>query len=253
MHSEDTELAAFFKSASSPDQMGMEWASLRSRVYVMLKDAIASGRMTPGTVVTLRSLAAAMGTSSMPVREAVMRLVTEGAIELNPNRTFTITRLSPARFIEVRDTRIEIEGCAAERAASRISPEEIQVLHAIHARIEQASKNLDANYLALNRQFHFAIYRAARLPELVSIIESLWLKYGPVLYYFSLERDARSNGNAMHRAALAALTNRDGRAAREAVAEDIRSASIAILPRLTADFEAGSAGSHEKTRIRSAS
>jgi DNA-binding GntR family transcriptional regulator len=252
MPPEDSELFDLFGSASALDKEVMEWSSLRSRVYVMLKEAIASGRMTPGTVVTLRSLAAAMGTSSMPVREAVMRLVTEGAMELHPNRTFTITRLSPARFIEIRDTRIEIEGCAAERAATRISPEELDALQAVHAKVEHASLNPDSNYLALNRQFHFMIYKAARLPEMVAIIESLWLKYGPVLYYFSLKSDARSNGNAMHRAALKALGERNGPAAREAIAEDIRSATDAILPRLTADFETTKGVAGDKIRTRPA-
>nr|WP_302795465.1 GntR family transcriptional regulator [Shinella daejeonensis] len=218
------------------EQDVIEWASLRGRVYFVLRECVVSGRLPPGSVITLRGVAKALGTSMMPVRDAVTRLVTEGAVELNPNRTFTVTRLSPTRFMEIRDIRIEIEGWTAELAAAHISAEELDNIQTLHLRVEKASKSLDVSYLTWNRRFHFSIYKAARKPELITIIELLWLKYGPVLHYFSLEDDARLHGNNAHSAIVSALAERDGAAARRAIAFDITTASEVILPRLTEDY-----------------
>lgn len=235
--STESRISEFAAFVAKSDQDGIEWASLRSRVYFLLRECVVSGRLPPGSLITLRGVAKALGTSMMPVREAVMRLVTEGAVDLNPNRTFTITRLSPARFMEIRDIRIEVEGWTAELAANHISDEELDNLQTLYTRVEKASKSLDVSYLSWNRRFHFAIYKASRKPELVTIIESLWLKYGPVLNYFSLEDDARLHGNEAHSAILSALVERDGPAARKAIAFDIMTASDVILPRLTADYQ----------------
>ena len=232
----ETRIAEFATFMAKAEQEVIEWSSLRGRVYYLLRECVVSGRLPPGEIITLRGVAKALGTSMMPVREAVMRLVTEGAIELNPNRTFTITRLSPARFIEIRDIRIEIEGWAAELAATHISADEIDNLQTLHSRVEKASKSLDLTYLAWNRRFHFMIYKAARKPELVSIIESVWLKYGPVLNYFSLEDDGRLRGNQAHSAILNAIAERKGPEARKALAFDILTASNFILPKLTDDY-----------------
>jgi DNA-binding GntR family transcriptional regulator len=233
----ETRISEFAHFMAESDQNMIEWSSLRGRVYYLLRECVVSGRLPPGSVVTLRGIAKALGTSMMPVREAVMRLVTEGAIELNPNRTFSITLLSPARFMEIRDIRIEIEGWAAELAAKQISTEEIDDLYAIQARVEKASKSFDVSYLSWNRRLHFLIYRSARKPELISIIESLWLKYGPVLNYFSLEDDARNHGNEAHNMIVNALVERDGTAARRAIEMDIMTASEVILPRLASDYK----------------
>ena len=236
----ETRIAEFAAFMAKSEQDVLEWASLRGRVYFLLRECVVSGRLPPGSVITLRGVAKALGTSITPVRDAMTRLVSEGAVELNPNRTFTITQLSPARFMEIRDIRVEIEGWTAELAATHISPEELDNLQTLHARVEKASKSLDVSYLTWNRRFHFAIYKAARKPELITIIEFLWLKYGPVLNYFSLEDDARLHGNDAHSAILSALSDRDGAAARKAIAFDIITASDVILPRLTDDYRSRS-------------
>lgn len=97
----------------------VEWASVRNRVYSEIRDKIVSGRLGPGQTMTLPSLAALHGTSTMPVREAVMRLVSEGAIELRANKSFAIVKLTPERFLEIKEIRIELEGWATQIAAKR--------------------------------------------------------------------------------------------------------------------------------------
>jgi DNA-binding GntR family transcriptional regulator len=208
---------------------------MRNRVYAQIREAIVSGKLAPGTVVTLRSLAGLLGTSAMPVREAVMRLVSEGAVELHPNRTFSIVKLSPMRFTELQAIRTTLEGWAAEVAAARITKEEIAQIRAISKKMEKEAQDSGENYLLYNREFHFTIYRATQMMDLVNAIESLWMKYGPSLNYFSKADGARHEGNKVHRKIVDAIARQDGLGAKLAIQEDIRSAAEVIMPRLIDD------------------
>ena len=68
--------------------------TVQERVYQELRNALYQGRFMPGEVLTIRALAAALGTSPMPVREAIQRLVTENALTQLPNRTFQVAALT---------------------------------------------------------------------------------------------------------------------------------------------------------------
>jgi Bacterial regulatory proteins, gntR family len=75
--------------------------SLQQRVYENLRAGLIGGLFAPGEVVSLRRIAAANGVSPMPVREAVKRLISEGAIELLPNRTIAVPNLRRRDFVEL--------------------------------------------------------------------------------------------------------------------------------------------------------
>ena len=91
--------------------------ALRERVYDELANALRAGRFAPATMVTIRGLAEMLGTSTMPVREAVSRLVTERALEMLPNRTLRVPIISLTTLDELIDTRATVEGRAAWLAA----------------------------------------------------------------------------------------------------------------------------------------
>lgn len=99
--------------------------TLADQVYGDLKELLLSGRAAPGERFTLRGLAAAIGTSAMPVREAVSRLVAENALEVLPNRAVRVPLMSRARFTELRLIRVSLEGLAATTAASAASDTDI--------------------------------------------------------------------------------------------------------------------------------
>ncbi|OYZ90539.1 MAG: GntR family transcriptional regulator, partial [Xanthobacter sp. 17-67-6] len=91
--------------------------TLADTVYRDLKELLLAGRAAPGERFTLRGLAGAIGTSAMPVREAVSRLAAENALEVLPNRAVRVPLMSRARFEELRLIRSSLEGLAAETAA----------------------------------------------------------------------------------------------------------------------------------------
>src|SRR5688572_6772507 len=94
-------------------------STMQERVYQELRHALYQGRFMPGEVLTIRSLAVALGTSPMPVREAIQRLVSEKALVQMPNRTTRVAELTAGEFDEWTRIRMEIEGYAAQRAALR--------------------------------------------------------------------------------------------------------------------------------------
>ena len=84
-----------------------------------------AGAFEPGSELTLRSVAGALGTSFMPVRDAMRRLVAERALEMRPSRTIAIPVLSGDEFLELRRIRLLLEGEAVALAAKKISPRQL--------------------------------------------------------------------------------------------------------------------------------
>src|SRR5262245_61459269 len=113
----------------SPDLSGgassgsvQERNTMRVRVYRALARGLMAGMFKPGEAITLRTLAHRLGTSAMPVREAVSRLIAERALVLLPNRSVIVPRMSRARFIELSETRQMLEGMMTEAACVRATP-----------------------------------------------------------------------------------------------------------------------------------
>src|SRR4051812_38316392 len=91
--------------------------TLADTTYEALSDLLAAGRLAPGDRVSLRQSAAVLGVSVMPVREAVSRLVAEGALEVSPNRAIRVPTMSQAEFRALAETRMAGGGVAAAPGA----------------------------------------------------------------------------------------------------------------------------------------
>ena len=199
--------------------------TLRSRVYAELKAAILQGKFSPGQALTVRGLADAFGTSPTPVREALQQLMAEHALEGNPNKSYRVPVITPERFLDLKEVRAAIEGIAAEKAADRITPEEIKKLERSNEAMIKAIERQDCKaYLAQNESFHFAVYRAARSPVLLQTIEGLWAQIGPCLNYLFADIKLVESLTTHHVAVIEALKRNDGPAARRAMELDILTA-----------------------------
>jgi DNA-binding GntR family transcriptional regulator len=204
-------------------------STLQERVYRELRNALYQGHFVPGAPVTIRSLATALGTSPMPVREAMQRLVAERALVQTPNRTVRVAGLTAEAFDELTRIRMEIEGFAAQRAAQRSTRELCARLRAINESFGIAVANDDAmGMLERNQIFHFELYHAARATELLQIIESLWLRFGPILAF--VRNIPGSNvmfkrGVDVHERVIVALEQGDSARARFCLSLDIRAAA----------------------------
>ena len=190
--------------------------------YARLRDMILFGHLAPGAPVTIQGLIADLGAGMTPVREAIRRLTAEGALLPQGNRRVAVPQMSAGMLDQVAFARLAIEPNLAARAASRLTPAQIDRLEAIDAAVNRAIEtgNLP-DYLAANHAFHFALYEAADAPVLVDLARSLWLRAGPSLRAV-IDRFGRETAPDLHREALAAMRAGDAKALAAAIERDIQ-------------------------------
>jgi DNA-binding GntR family transcriptional regulator len=196
--------------------------SLRSQVYDSLRDALTAGRFMPGQKLSFRYIAGTMAVSMTPVREAVRRLVAEGAFEMHPNRSVRVPLMTRDKVLELRDIRMAVEGLATEKAAVRFTREHATNLRRIAAELMVARGRGDT---AVDRQkireFHFALYAVADQPTLLRMIEGLWLQTGPYLNLLYPHFIASPRGPERRLRIVKALQAHDGATARREMQGDI--------------------------------
>jgi DNA-binding GntR family transcriptional regulator len=214
-----------------PISPGPERDTLQLRVYRALACGLKVGMFTPGEAVTLRTLATRLGTSAMPVREAVGRLIAERALVLLPNRSVIVPRMSRVRFTELSQARAMLEGIVAETACSGVTPALLVRLSEINNAMKRCIDEDDLQgALSHNTAFHFTLYQSADKPVILPLIEMLWLQAGPFLA-LSLSMPGMSWSARHHQALLAALRLRDPAAARRAIEADIEETTGLLLKR----------------------
>lgn len=216
---------------------GVEPTTLGRRTYGELSSLLVCGELSPGDKVSLRSIATRLGVSMQPVRQAVDRLVADEALEVLPNRAVRVPVMTAGRLAELSVVRIAIEGFAVEQAAAAWSQADMAQIEKCDALFRKECRKRvpdTARAVVLNRDLHFAIYRAAALPSILPIIEGLWLRIGPVLNLDMRESPERLKLGAAercHAKLIASLSERNGKAARAALKADIIGAAEFITSR----------------------
>lgn len=208
--------------------------SLSERAYQQIRDAIMQGRLESGRRLVYRTLAEELGISPTPVRDAIQRLVSDGALQLDDRGVAFVPVITADTYIEIINLRLNLESVAAEAVAAIPAGREAiaDQLTEIHQRMALAQREgriVDA--LFGNEQFHFVYLRAAGMPVLEELVRSLWLRCGPSL------RLAYFNGFKPlpvhpHLRLIESIRNHDPAAARRAVEEDLKYAGKHILAQL---------------------
>ncbi len=214
----------------------IETLTLQERVYRELKRLLMTGHFAPGASLTIRGLAESMGTSVMPVREALQRLSADQAITALPNKSIRVPEMNRSDLLEIQDIRMRLEGLAAEKAAESISDQEIDEVEehdAVNARALAADDS--GGVFESNYNFHFSIYRAAKTAYLLQIIEGLWLKMGPIYNVRTAEwpkyKELVAQAQSKHAVIIEALKRRDPAASGKAMREDVRASVDIFLER----------------------
>ena len=151
---------------------------LAESAYEKLRGQILSGERVHGERLTEVEVAADLGISRTPVREALRRLAAEGLVDVSLNRGASVARWGSADLQEIFDLRTILESDAAKRATTRAGSEVIAVLDEVCQEMDEIFANLDGisslrSLAELNRRFHSTIIDAADSPRLSSIIDSL--------------------------------------------------------------------------------
>ncbi|WP_375255236.1 GntR family transcriptional regulator [Yoonia sp.] len=191
-------------------------------IYQTIKDMILFGEVVPGQPVTIQGLADTINTGVTPVREAIRRLCAEGALATLENRRIVVPEMTAHRLDQIAIVRQTVEPELAETAANLFDINMIDELERIDARIDDAIQTGDIrSYLEANYRFHFTLYDAADAGILRRIADGLWLRVGPSLRVVC-GRYGTANLVDHHRAATAALRDKNPEKVRDAIAEDIR-------------------------------
>ncbi|MXQ06849.1 FCD domain-containing protein [Alphaproteobacteria bacterium GH1-50] len=191
------------------------------RVYRALRSRIMHGEIDPGAALTLRGIGKEFGVSMTPAREAVRRLVAEGALTLSASGRVSTPELSNERIEELAALRALIETELASRALPRAHLALIDRLQTINNTIAEAIAKGDAvAYIRANLEFHRTLYLRAQAPAMLAMAETVWLQLGPTMRNL-YGRLRRTEVPKNHRLILAALRAGDEPGLRLAVRSDV--------------------------------
>ena len=200
-----------------PSQPG----AVHDRVYRTLRSRIMFGEILPGVSMTLRGLGEEFGVSMTPAREAVRRLVAEGALTMSSSGRITTPELTNERIEELAALRALIEVELASRALPRAHMALIERLQAINGTVAEAVAHRDAvSYIRTNLEFHRTLYLRAQAPAMLAMTETVWLQMGPTMRAL-YGRLRRTEPPQYHRLIIAALSAGDEPGLRLAVRSDV--------------------------------
>jgi DNA-binding GntR family transcriptional regulator len=214
--------------------------TLHERVYAELRRSLIHGLFDAGETLRILDLAATLQTSTMPVREALGRLVSEQALEALPNRSVRVPLITRERLDDLARARRLIEGQITMLALPNLTLGDFD-------RLRRLTKEYDAAFgdpadrtlrsSELNHDFHFHIYRAARSAVLIPIVESLWLQSGPYVRAAARIHDEAHDIPATHYhwALIEALERGDEAASVKALTDDIARSFNLIRGQLDAE------------------
>lgn len=218
--------------------------TVQDRVYGQLRQTLINGGFAAGDPLRIVDLAERLQTSTMPVREALGRLVSEQALEAMANRTVRVPLITRQRLDDLERARVLIEGRLVQMALENLSAEDIaflkQVNHDCDHAFEEHGQDIGPVTSQFNQRFHFHIYRAAGSHVLIPIVESLWLQSGPVVRAAAQIHDEQGGLAATdhHWAMIEAIETGDADAAIEALANDIGRSFDLVRARLDAGEQA---------------
>jgi len=196
-------------------------APAHERIYRQLRDQVLYGDLAPGQAVTIQGLSDRLGAGMTPVREAIRRLISEGALEFQGNRRVSVPLLDDARICEIIIARQWLDPLLAERSTARAGPADLAELTGLDDALDDAILQGDLRaYLELNYRFHRRLYQFAEAPILADLADGLWLRFGPSLRVVC-GRMGTQNLPDRHKEMLEAMRVGDETAAARAIREDV--------------------------------
>jgi DNA-binding GntR family transcriptional regulator len=212
--------------------------TVQDQVYGELRRSLIQGGFDAGEVLRIRDLAERMSISTMPVREALARLISERALEALPSRSVRVPIINRHRLDDLARARTLVESELVRLAMPNLRPADLARLRDLTRDCEAAFSGDDADKAqktsALNHNFHFAIYAAAGSAVLLPIVESLWLQSGPYVRVAARVYEANPEFSAVHHhwALIEALERGDAAGAAAALTDDITQSFHLIRARL---------------------
>ncbi len=184
----------------------LEPSSLREQAADAIRAGIVTGEIRAGELYSVPTLAARLGVSATPVREAMLDLANEGLVEPVRNRGFRVVELTDDDLDEILALRVLLEVPSAGRVAGTLAPPQVERLAALVAETEVKADAFDVpGFLTADRAFHLALLEplgSRRLVDLVAMLRDQTRLYGlPSLISSGILETAAAD----HRAILEAI------------------------------------------------
>lgn len=204
---------------------------LAEDVARFVRRRIFDGTYAAGRYVRLDQLAAELGISVTPVREALFELKAEGLLAQQPRRGFVVLPVTRRDITDVSNVQAHIGGELAARAAITITDEQLHELDRIQTELEQAYESDDEDEaVRLNHEFHRAINVAADSPKFAQLMSQI-TRYAPESVFPTI-KGWPCKSNKHHRRVLAALAQRDQDLARQAMSEHLVAGAEPLISHL---------------------
>lgn len=190
-------------------------------VYLRLREQILFGELVPGQAVTIQGLTATLDAGMTPVREALRRLISEGALVFQGNRRVSVPVLTRENVSELIFARQAIEPQLIILATQKATPDDLDRLNQIDKQLDDAISKGDVGaYLQSNYAFHHSLYKIADAPILSALADSMWLRFGPSLRVVCGRAGTQSLPDK-HKDCVDAMRAGDAHAAANAIREDV--------------------------------
>lgn len=225
---------------TAEEQKAMTLVSRKDTVLQLIRAAIVDGRLPAGTRLDQNELAAELGVSRMPVREALKQLETERLVVVYPYRGVEVSRLEPDTILEMFEIRIALEKLAVARATATMTPSHFSRLNAVLTEMNNHLQPVTEGdpWMDLNQTFHGIMNEATGWPHLVESINqyrSNVERY--VRYYFALR--GREQSQKEHWELLSACEKRDTDAAQAVIETHLRNTARTLVEAIRADGSSG--------------
>lgn len=199
------------------------------QVYLKLREQILFGDLAPGQAVTIQGLTDALDAGMTPVREAIRRLIAEGALRFQGNRRVSVPVLTISDVEEMIYVRKSIESELGRRATLLIDSGVLAELEQIDTALDAAISAGDVTgYLRHNYLFHTRLYAVADAPILAEMTDRLWLRFGPSLRVVC-GRFGTQNLPDRHKEMLDALKQGDAETVAAATALDVEQGMLQVI------------------------
>ncbi|MGQ9517988.1 MAG: GntR family transcriptional regulator [Anaerolineae bacterium] len=146
------------------------------RAYRTIREKIIRLEYAPGELLVESGLAEELGTGRTPVREALKMLACENLVVIIPQRGIYVADISLTDLQEIAELRLAVEGLAAQLAAQRITPQQLERLRSLTHQLAHTAPDDVERLMEIDRQFHLAVAEAAGNKHLADVIISLYDK-----------------------------------------------------------------------------
>ena len=138
-----------------------------------IREQLLDGRLAPGGSIRPDALGDELGVSAVPVREALRILEGEGHVHYRPHRGYVVATLDSDDLIEIYRIRELLETEAVRRAIPQLRGDTVARLREIVHEMDEVQDDV-ISLTAVNRRFHFTLYEAAKMPQMVRVLRILW-------------------------------------------------------------------------------